>query len=120
MAERSWSEILGRLNSLESYFTDVLHKASVMHRFSAEDGNHAVAINAKKMEQGAVGILEYLAEMRDIAFRESGAVRIPVQNLDKPSLTVLEGGGNNAVQDIHRTRGKPITGTLPFGKGDRT
>jgi hypothetical protein len=75
---------------------------------------------AKQIRIGVAGVLDFLEHWQQVSLNHSSIVKVPIQNLDKPDLTLVKGGGGDAGQNIDCTRGESTTRTLPFGKDDGT
>lgn len=94
MTKKEWSELFQIATSLEVYFTNVLYKASNIRSFGIDQSNTQLAAAAKQVQLGTIGILEYFTNLRELIFYDSHAIKIPIENLDKPNLTLLQGGGD--------------------------
>jgi hypothetical protein len=109
-----------KLCDLEVKLTHLRELATEFKVMGDRADNPNMATSAKQMELGIDGLLTEIGEIRTSAFEMSGARKIEIIDLNKPQLTVLEGGGGDAGQNINRTCGESTTRTLPFGKNDGT
>jgi len=118
MIKDEWSDLYDKLEIMESYFQDVLHKAVNFKTFGTETQKHDMAIHAKQVEKGTTGLLHHIVTIKEVVFHSSGAVHIPVKAIydNKPQLTILEGGVSNDLKTSNSPHSKPATCTLPFGK----
>jgi len=122
MIKDEWSDLYDKLEIMESYFQDVLHKAVNFKTFGTETQKHDMAIHAKQVEKGTIGLLHHIVTMKEVAFHGSGAAHIPVKAIydNKPQFTILEGGVSNDYKITDGSHIKPITSTLPFSKDCKT
>jgi hypothetical protein len=127
MTSEEWSELYDKLEIMEDYFKEVLRKAVNFKAFGTTTQKHNIAVNAKQIEKGTIGLLKSIGEIKELAFQGSGAVRIPVKIIydNKPQLTILEGGVFNdyASSDSAPSNGscnEPVASVLSPSKIDGT
>ena len=73
-----WRERYEQLCQIEDYFTEMLFKTSALRMFGEYQSDNELLTAAKQLELGAANILPCIAEYKEIAFQNSGAVLIPI------------------------------------------
>lgn len=86
------SDTLEMANYCINGYQSMADEVATLMNDAKDIGHTQLAILAFRAHENLVDIVAYFEGLRSALLEEEGAIEIPIENLDKPKLTLIKGG----------------------------